>query len=104
MKGPDGKLQSCYPILFSIAMDYPESCVFALVYSGTACPVCTVLQEKFDDLSLTFSFWDPISMSRAIHDAQKTKLSKGDKAAEIRLQKIGLMDMKVCINIFLIYS
>ena len=103
LKGPDGKLRNCYPVLFSTAIDYPESCLFALVRSGTACPVCIIPQENFDDLSASFEFWDPISMSKAIRNAQKTKSLKGNKMAEAELQKIGLVDMNVSKKIYIYY-
>ena len=100
MKGSDSKLRKSYPVLFSIAMDYPESCQFALVYTGSTCLVCIVPQENFDDLSANFAFWEPISMSRAICDMQKTRQLKGDKVAETELQKMGLIDMNVSKLIF----
>src|ERR1700677_4175064 len=34
LKGPDGKLRNCYPVLFSVTMDYPEACLFTLVRYG----------------------------------------------------------------------
>ena len=103
MKGPDRKLQNCHPVLFSTAMDYPESCLFALIYSEIACPVCIIPQEKFDDLSASFEFWDSISMSKAICNAEKTKSLKGNKMAEAELQKIGLVDMNVSKKIYIYY-
>ena len=51
MKGPDSKLQVCHPVLFSVAMDYPEACLFTQVQSGRECPVCIVTEDDFDDLS-----------------------------------------------------
>ena len=50
MKGLDGKLRDCHHMLFSMAMDYPEACLFALVIYGNACPVCRATQENFDKL------------------------------------------------------
>ena len=96
LKGPDGKLRNCYPVLFSTAIDYPESCLFALVYSRIAFPVYIIPQKKIDDLSASFEFQDPISMSKAIRNAQKTKSLKGNKMAEAELQKIELMDIHTC--------
>ena len=91
MKGPDNKLRNCYPVLFSVAMDYPEACMFTLVRTGNACPVCVAPQAEFDDLSQTFVFRDPLSMSTALEEARLYD----DKSMKTDLQKIGLVDMEV---------
>ena len=72
-------------------MDYPEACMFTLVQTGNACPVCVAPQAEFDDLSWMFEFWDPLSMSMALNEARLYD----DKSMKTDLQKIGLVDIKV---------
>ena len=91
MQGPDSKLQVCHPVLFSVAMDYPEACLFTQVRSGTECPVCDVTKDNFDDLSQSFEFRDPCSLSNTI-----SKVMQCDEdSIEIDPRKIELVDKKV---------
>lgn len=91
LKGPDNQLRNCYPILFSVAMDYPEACLFALVRSGSACPVCTANKEDFNDLLQTFDFRDSYTMSEAVELAQNWDPTS--------LNKLNLLEVRVS-NIF----
>ena len=91
MKGPDCKLRTCHPVLFSVAMDYPEACLFIQVRSGRECPVCIVTDNDFDDLSRGFEFQNHSSMPRTIsglmlHDENSTVIDS---------HKIGSVDKKV---------
>ena len=91
MKGPDGKLRVCHPVLFSVAMDYPEACLFTQVQSGRECPVCVVTEDDFDDLSQGFEFWNPSSMPRTISGVRL----HDENSTVIDLHKIGIVDKKV---------
>ena len=80
-------------MLFSVAMDYPEACLFTQVPSGKECPVCVATQENFDDLSRSFEFRDPCSMSTT-----NEVMGCDQNYMEIDSCKIGLIDMKVRVR------
>ena len=95
LKGPDDKLRNCYPVLFSVAMDYPEACLFALVRAGSSYPVCTANKEDFNDLLQTFDFRDSCMMSEAVELARN-----GNPTS---LNKLNLLEEQVS-NVTIEYS
>ncbi len=100
MRGPDGKLRDCYPVVMSFMVDYPEACLICLIRTNYACPVCMVPKQEFSHLDKKYPLRTILDMKTAIANAID-HFSKGDnKAAEKELQKHGLRGQTVSIDFF----
>ena len=98
MRGPDGRLRDCYPVVMSFMVDYPEACLICLVYTNYACLVCMAPKEEFSSLNKKFPLRTVLEMQKKVTSAS-VSISKGDKRkAEKCLQKDGLRGQIVCIK------
>jgi hypothetical protein len=98
MRGPDGKLRDCYPVVMSFMVDYPEACLLCLVRTNYACPVCMVPQQDFSRLDKKYRLRTVLEMENVVAKAFAC-ISKGDnKAGNKILQQYGLREQTVCMK------
>jgi hypothetical protein len=90
MRGPDGKLRNCYPIVMSFMVDYPEACLLCLVRTNYACPVCMTSKENFSCLDKIYTPRTVPEMRKVVARALSC-FSKGEtQEANKCLQENGL--------------
>lgn len=96
MRGPDGKLRDCYPVVMSFMVDYPEACLICLIRTNHACPVCMARKQEFSHLDQKYTPRTVREMKKAIANATSC-FSKGEnQKAEKALQENGLRGQTVC--------
>jgi len=104
MRGPDGNLRDCYPIVMSFMVDYPEASLICLTRTNQSCPRCMISPGHFGRL-------DEISRPRTVHEMQRIVAraqdleSKGKhKVAEDVLQEHGLWGLTVCLAFNIVHK
>jgi hypothetical protein len=95
MRGPDGALRNCYPVVMSIAVDYPEVCLLCLIHQNYACPRCMVRASEFRSLDKISPPREIAAMIRAVASAWHLSANGDYDRAEKGLQKQGLWGLKV---------
>ena len=95
MRGSDGRLRDCYPVVMSFIVDYPEACLICLVRTNYACPVCIAPKKRFSRLDKQYPPRTVPKMQKKI--AKAFISSKGNnRKAEKYLQKYGIWGQTVC--------
>jgi Plavaka transposase len=96
MRGPDGRLRDCYPVIMSFMVDYPEVYLICLVRTNYACPICMVPKKEFSRLDKKYPQRTVLEMQAKI--ANTFSISKGDRQkADIYLRRDGVWGQTVCI-------
>ena len=95
MRGPDGALRNCYPVVMSIAVDYPEACLLCLVRQNYACPRCMVKASEFGSLDNISPPREVEAMIRVVASARLRSINGDHEQSERGLRKRGLWGLKV---------
>ena len=102
MRGPDGRLRDCYPVVMSFMVDYPEACLICLIRTNYACPICMIPKKEFSCLNKIYPRRTVLEMQEKIANA--ASISKSKQEADICLWRDGIWGQTVCIrNISLWY-
>jgi hypothetical protein len=94
MKGPDGMYRNCFPVIMSIAADYPEACHIGLVRQGSNCLVCMAKKKDFPNLVKKHKLRTVPAMKKVLDTAHKAIANGRNVEGELELQKNGLIDMQ----------
>lgn len=102
MRGPDGKLRNCYPVVMSFMVDYPEACLLCLIRMNYACPVCMAPKEEFSCLDKKHTP-RTVSEMKMVTRRAFSKFSKGEsQKANKLLQGNGLRAQTVSVTVLFI--
>jgi Plavaka transposase len=97
MRGPDGRLRDCYPVVMSFMVDYLEACLICLVRTNYACPICMAPKKEFSYLNKKYPRRTVLEMQEKIANA--TSISNGDKRkTDICLRSDRVLGQTVCIR------
>jgi hypothetical protein len=96
MRGPDGRLRDCYPVVMSFMVDYPEACLICLIRTNYACPICMIPKKEFSCLNKKYPRRTVLEMQEKIANA--ASISKSKQEADICLRRDGIWGQTVCIR------
>ena len=92
-------MHKCFPIIAAFRVNYPESCNLTLVQTNQACPKCVATKEEFGSIRKNYEA-RTVNGMRALY-LRANHMERQDR--EILLQKIGLVNEKVCTKLSLHY-